>query len=70
MKQITKKIVNKIFSKIYIYYLRNIRKFIVLTSFPFVSGDTFKINSDHILDDRNKINYRNIKSGDIIFVKP
>jgi hypothetical protein len=70
MKQITKKIVNKILSKIYIFYLRNIRKFIVLTSFPFVSGDTFKINSDHILDDRNKINYRNIKSGDIIFVKP
>ena len=42
MKEIVKKIVKKIFSKIYIFYLRNIREHIVLTSYPHISGDTFK----------------------------
>ena len=70
MKEIVKKIVKKIFSKIYIFYLRNIREHIVLTSYPHISGDTFKKNSDHVLDFRNQINYKKIKSGDVIFVKP
>ena len=70
MKKILKKILKKIFNKIYIFYLRNLRKYIVLSSYPFISGDTFKKNSDHVLDYRNKINYKKISSGDIIFVKP
>ncbi len=50
-------------------YLSKLRKFVNLSSYPYISGDTFRQLSDHIYDERKNIEILKIKDGDIIFVK-
>ena len=41
-----------------------------ISSFPYVSGDSFRAIADHIIDDTNKdIDPSNVKAGDVIFLK-
>lgn len=54
LKKVTKKILFK-----------NKRK----SSFPFISGDSFRHISDHIYDESKTINPEKIKEGDIIFIR-
>ncbi|CAF1171166.1 unnamed protein product [Adineta steineri] len=39
------------------------------SSYPFISGDTFRAFSDYIYDETRKDNLRSVKYGEIIFVK-
>lgn len=41
-----------------------------VSSYPFISGDTFRSIADHIIDETNQdIDFKTIKDGDIIFLK-
>jgi len=68
-KNFIKKINKKIVNSIYIFYLRRFRKYIRLSSYPQITGDTFRNLSDHILDEVKKIDLNKIRKNDLIFVK-
>ena len=40
-----------------------------LSSYPYISGDTFRAFADHIFDEVTKLNPKNIKRGQVVFVK-
>lgn len=63
-------IIVKLKRKIYIFYIKNFRKFIRISSKPYISGDTFRKYSNHVLDEISNLNVSRVQSGDIIFVKP
>ena len=46
-----------------------IRKYVRLSSYPYVSGDTFRKHSDFIYDEISFPKFENINSGDTLFVK-
>lgn len=69
MKLLIYKIFSKITNKFYIYYQKHLKKYFKLSSAPYISGDTFRSQSDHILDDTSKIYPSKVKSGDTLFVK-
>lgn len=69
MKIILYKIVRKINTLAFSLYQKYVKKYIKLSSKPFITGDTFRSQSNHILDDTSNIDYRKIKTGDMIFVK-
>ena len=69
MKNLIKKIIKKIYQKIYIFYIRYIKNYVRLSSYPYVSGDTFRKYSQHVLDETSNIKSKDIKKGDIVFVK-
>ena len=69
MKVILFKILTKITTNVYIYYQKYLKKYLKLSSIPFISGDTFRSQSDHVLDDTSKIDPTKVKTGDILFVK-
>ena len=69
MKVIISKIFAKITTKFYIYYQKHLKKYFKLSSTPYVSGDTFRAQSNHVLDDTSKIDPKKVKTGDILFVK-
>ena len=50
-------------------YMKHIRKFIRFTSYPFISGDTFRKESNHVLDEIRKINISKVNHNDRLFVK-
>ncbi len=54
---------------IYYFYLNYIQKFLILTSKPYVSGDSFKKISDHIFDKSEEMKISDIKENDLIFVQ-
>mgnify|MGYP006108956385 CR=1 FL=1 len=59
---------NEVFLKIY----RKLRmQFFVkrLSSYPYISGDTFKQFSDHIFDEVTSLNPENVKHGQVVFIK-
>ena len=51
MNNLISNLIVKIKRKIYVFYIRNIRKFIRLTSYPYISGDTFRSFADFKLDE-------------------
>ena len=67
--KIVVKIFNKINNKLYLFYKTFIKDYIRLSSSPYISGDTFRSISKHILDETSVINPLIVKSGDILFVK-
>ena len=54
---------------IYYFYLNYIQKFLILSSKPYVSGDSFKKFSDHIFDKSEEMKISDIKENDLIFVQ-
>ncbi len=38
------------------------------SSYPFISGDTFRKYSDHIYDETKKLNPKNVKENDLVFI--
>ena len=75
------KLVYKIFiglpRKIFFYSLKLYRKILIskfpntlrLPSYPYVTGDSFRKFSDHILDEGKKINIKKVKKNDVVFVQ-
>lgn len=51
------------------FYMVKIRKYVRLSSYPYVSGDTFRKHSDFIYDEISFPKFENINSGDTLFVK-
>ena len=68
-----KLILNKIFRKMntytYTLYQKYLKKYIKLSSKPFITGDTFRSQSNHVLDDTSRIDHKKVKTGDLIFIK-
>lgn len=69
MIQFVKKVQNKIKRSIYIFYIRNLRKYFRFSSYPYVSGDTFRSMSNHVIDEISDIKLSKVNNQDIIFVK-
>lgn len=69
MTTLIKKLVRKIKTKIYVFYIRKIRKFFRISSHPYISGDSFRKVSNHVLDDISNVNFNKIKNDDLIFIK-
>ena len=61
--------IKRIKNYIYQKYLRYFRKYVRLSSSPYISGDTFRKYSDHIYDEIKKVDVLKIKKNDIVFVK-
>lgn len=58
------KLKNKIFRKL-LKYSWNPRP----SSFPFITGDSFRALADHLFDETQKLDPKKVRSGQIIFVK-
>ncbi len=69
LKQFIKKVVTKLNNIFYIKYVKYFKKYLRLSSTPFISGDTFRSFSKHKFDESSKINIRKVKENDIVFVK-
>ena len=60
---------SRIINVLYYFYQNFIQKFLILSSKPYLSGDSFKKISDHVFDDTNNLKIKDIKQNDILFVK-
>ena len=60
---------NKIFNFLYLKYLRYFRKYVRLSSEPYISGDTFRKHSKHVRDEISQIDYSAVEKNDIVFIK-
>ena len=40
-----------------------------LSSYPYISGDTFRSFADHVFDEVTKLNPKNVKHGQVVFIK-
>ena len=69
MKKYLKKIFLKINQTIYIFYIRHLKMYFRLSSYPYISGDTLRKYSDHVLDETSNLKIDKIKKGDLVFVK-
>ena len=77
MIKLTYKIFVGLPRKIYFYSLKFYREILLpqfpnilrLSSYPYISGDSFRKFSDHVLDEGKEINIKKIKKGDIVFVQ-
>lgn len=67
--KLIKRVLKRIKQELKNIYLSKLRKFISLSSYPYISGDTFRQLSDHIYDERKNIDLLKIKNKDIVFVK-
>lgn len=69
MNNLISNLIVKIKRKIYVFYIRNIRKFIRLTSYPYISGDTFRRFADFKLDEISSFSINKVAEGNVIFIK-
>lgn len=69
VKYVTKKILEKINYFLYMNYIRYFKKYLRLSSQPFISGDTFRSFARHKLDESSNVNSLNVKNNDILFIK-
>lgn len=60
---------NKIKQKLYSKYKKYLARYFRLSSYPYVSGDTFRTFSKFIYDEYTSFNPENLKNKDIVFVK-
>jgi hypothetical protein len=60
---------NKIKQKLYSKYKKYLARYFRLSSYPYVSGDTFRSFSKFIYDEYTSFNPENLKNKDIVFVK-
>ena len=51
------------------FYLKYIQRFLILSSKPYVSGDSFKKISDHVFDAEKNIQIKDVQQNDLVFVK-
>ncbi len=59
----------KLFRKLTFYSINKNPSFLRISSNPYISGDTFRNYSDHIFDETRSLDPKNVKKGDIIFLK-
>ena len=68
-----KNLFNKFFLKskqiLYKFYINNVKDYLILSSSPFISGDTFKLISNHVYEKNNEFNYKLVKERELIFIK-
>jgi len=69
MIKFIKKVQNKIKRSIYIFYIRHLRKYFRFSSYPYISGDTFRALSNHVIDEISDIKPSKVNNQDIVFVK-
>lgn len=67
--KLLKRIIKRLKQNIKVFYLSKIRVFVRLSSYPYISGDTFRKLANHIYDERKVIKVSKIKKGDILFIK-
>lgn len=60
---------SKFINFLYYFYLNYIQKLLTLSSKPYISGDSFKIISDHIFNKSENMKISDIKENDLLFVK-
>ena len=60
---------NKINQKLYSKYKKYLAKYFRLSSYPYISGDTFRNFSKFIYDEYTSFNPENLKNKDTVFVK-
>ena len=60
---------NKVINSSRNFYKKYISKYNRKPSYPFVSGDTFRKECDHIFDEIKKCDPININNNDFVFVK-
>ena len=52
------------------YHSLNVNpSFLRISSEPYISGDTFRKNADHVFDETTSLNPSNIKNNDVVFLK-
>ena len=56
---------NRNLTALYYRHVTSVRN----SSYPFISGDTFRAFADYIFDETREDNLKSVKYGDIVFVK-
>lgn len=69
VNRLLKRIFKRFKQELKTFYLSYIRKYIRISSNPYISGDTFRKMSNHIFDERGEINLLKVKDNDILFIK-
>lgn len=67
--KLLKRILKRIKQRLRTFYFLNFRKFIRISSSPFISGDTFRKHADHVMDEVSTFKVENLKDYDKIFIK-
>ena len=60
---------SKIVNFFHYFYLKYIQRLLILSSKPYVSGDSFKKISDHVFDAEKNIQIKDVQQNDLVFVK-
>lgn len=60
---------NKINKKTYSLYKQYLAKYFRISSYPFISGDTFRSYSKHVFDEQSSFVPENVANKDLVFVK-
>ena len=64
-----KRILKRIKQRLRTFYFLNFRKYIRISSAPFISGDTFRKYADHVMDEVSSFKIEDVKNFDKIFIK-
>ncbi len=67
--KLLKRIIKRIKQRLKTFYFLNFRKFIRISSTPFVSGDTFRKYADHVMDEIKTFKVGDLKDNDKVFIK-
>jgi len=69
-RNLTGRVRGKVFKFPFMYYVNQPEPSRRVSSYPFVSGDTFRAYCDFVIDTTNRmLNTKDIKNGDIIFLR-
>ena len=60
---------SKIVNFFHYFYLKYIQRFLILSSKPYVSGDSFKKISNHVFEAEKNIQIKDVQQNDLVFVK-
>lgn len=69
LHKLIKRIIKRLKQKLKTFYMLKIRKFIRISSYPYISGDTFRTIANHIYDEIKYLNYDKIQKKEILFIK-
>lgn len=67
--KLIKRILKRLKQKLKTFYMLYFRKFIRLSSYPYISGDTFRKIANHIYDEINNFKIDKIQKNEILFIK-
>ena len=59
---------SKLVNFLHYFYLKYIQRFLILSSKPYVSGDSFKKISDHVFDAKKNFDAKDVQENDLVFV--